>query len=150
MSIQETHEWAKEKMKRWEGLTKEASSIASRPQERVLTPDALDFENASFRGDVCNIHGDLVFHFFPTPNDRFNLVETLGTERTWVFPPTFADFLGDAFIEVFKRPERLFWDYVPELQSWVVRCSGYGDNPLVIELVERMLVALKKKNNEDG
>ena len=149
MSIKETHEWAKEKMTRWGELTAKTETIANRPQEKIDTPPLLQFENPSFFGDVCRRDGDLIFHFFPTTNDRFNVKVDVQGEKVWVFNEGFADHLGDAFIEVFKFPERLFWDYVPELNSWVVRCSGAGNNPLNDALIEQVLVAIKKKNHDD-
>jgi len=149
MSIKETHEWAKEKMARWGELAEKTGTIVNRPQEKIDVPPVLQFENPSFYGDVCRRDGDMVFHFFPTTNDRFNVKVDVQGEKVWVFNDRFADLLGDAFIETFKFPERLFWDYVPELNSWVVRCHGYGDNPLNDSLIEQVLVTIKRKNNDD-
>ncbi len=149
MSIQETHEWAKEKMSRWKELTDASKGIEAEPQKKIGAPPLLQFENASFYGDVCRRDGDLIFHFFPTSNDRFSVKVDVAGEKIWVFGDHFADNLGDSFNQVFKHQERLFWDYVPELNSWVVRCSGFGDNPLNDALVEQVLVTLKKKNKED-
>lgn len=149
MSIVESHEWAKEKMGRWKELTTASQGIEKEPQKRVGAPPILEFQNPSFIGDVCFREGDIVFHFFPTTNDRFNVKVDVNGEKIWVFGDRFADSLGNAFLEVFKFPERLFWDYVPELNSWVVRCAGYGDNPLNMMLIEKVLVALKKQIGDD-
>lgn len=149
MSIQESHEWAKEKMGRWKELTQASQTIEKEPQKKIAAPPVLQFENPSFFGDVCRRDGDMVFHFFPTTNDRFNVKVDVGGEKIWVFGDNFADALGDAFNEVFKFPERLFWDFVPELNSWVVRCAGYGDNPLNDMLIEMVLVGIKKKIGDD-
>lgn len=154
MSIQESHEWAKEKAKNWGTLFDAAKTIVDRKKEYLTPPsDLLEFENPSFRGDVCSRDGDLLFHFFPTENDRFNVIVTTTVdgrqERAWSFTEQFPDILGDAFLEVFKFRERLFWDYVPELHSFVVRCAGQGDNPLRNDMIEQVLVAIKRKNNDD-
>lgn len=154
MSIQETHEWAKKKMASWQGITDEFKKLSqgfeSENPKKIATPPHAKFENASFIGDVCRRDGDLIFHFFPTTNDRFNVKVDVAGEKVWVFGDAFADNLGDSFNQVFKHAERLFWDFVPELNSWVVRCAGFGDNPLSDVLVEQVLVTLKEKNKEDA
>lgn len=145
MSIQETYEWAKDKMEKWSDLTKGKDTLQSEVNKKVIVPPILRFENMSFVGDVALRDGDLFFHFYPT--DRApNVLMPVGKEKMWVFGDKFSAHLADSFKKVFRFEERLFWDFVPELNSWVVRAAGFGDNPLHDIMIEAVLVDIKSKN----
>lgn len=133
MSIQETHEWAKERMAEWDGLAEKMRAqdpaLELGKQKRVGVPPYAQFDNHLFYGDITIRDGDLFFHFFPKEGHPFGEI--------------FPEALGDAFTAVFKHVDRLFWDFVPELNSWVVRCAGFGDNPLLDQVADRVLVKIK-------
>ncbi len=145
MSIKETYEWAKEKMDQWDGLVKETGAVATEAQKKVAVPPFARFENPSFCGDVIKQGGDLFFHFFPTANSLYNLGSVVDSKPVWTFETGFSTCLADSFLAVFKHEDRLCWDYVNEMHSWVVRCMGYADNPLVDDLIERVLCAIKER-----
>lgn len=143
MISKETHEWAKQKMGQWKELTQETSRISSSADKKVASTQKGSFKTDSFFGDISSRDGDLFFHFFPTPNSRYNLCAEHG-EVVWIFSSNFVEGLTQAFLSVFKFEERLFLDFVPELQSYVVRCSGFGDNPLQDTMIENVLIKLKE------
>lgn len=143
MSRKETYEWAKEKMKEWDGLIEKTGAID--PNQKVVVPPYAKFENPSFCGDVVKSDGDLFFHFFPTANSLFNIEVVVNGTKEWNFESGFPNCLADSFLAVFKHEDRLFWDHVKELRSWVVRCAGHADNPLADDLIERVLCEIKKR-----
>lgn len=139
MRIQETHKWAKEKMSQWEELSKEVDKTCN-----IQSLKENKFRNDSFFGDVTSRDGDLFFHFFPTDNSRFNL-RAQSDQKIWIFNSGFVTSLTEAFLEVFKYEDRIFLDFVLELQSYVVRCAGYGSNPFQDEMIEKVLVGIKER-----
>lgn len=146
MSIQETHQWAKEKMGKWFGAVKDKTQTELSRVNKVTSPQNLQFSNKSFFGDVTSRDGDLFFHFFPSDDSNFNLcVENPNSGTHWVFSHSFVDALTEAFLSVFKHEDRLFLDFVSELNSYVVRCAGFGDNPLQDDMIERTLLKIKEK-----
>lgn len=145
MSIQETHQWAKEKMSQWADLSKEADKLKLDGDrvKKISSLQKCQFKNDSFFGDVTSRDGDLFFHLFPTNDAKFSVWnEKL---RVWTFNTAFVNALTEAFLSVLKHEDRLFLDFVVELQSYVVRCAGFGDNPLQDEIIERILVKIKEK-----
>jgi hypothetical protein len=144
MTIEETHEWAKKQLGVWENLDEKI------PQEALHNFGALNFlrfENPAFRGEVALAGSDLLFHFFPTESPP-NQVGVLDGQRFWRFSDKFSDQLAEAFLEVFKFQEKLFWDFVVEMNSWVVRVQGYAQNPFHMELIEGVLCRLKEKTEK--
>lgn len=146
MSIQETYKWAKEKMSLWEEVP--LSKKDDHPQ-KIDTPQNHQFKNDSFFGDVVLNNGDIFFHFFPTPNDRYNLIvdspalSYQQSVKTWSFNSTFIESLTEAFFQVFKHEDRLFIDFILELQSYVIRCAGFGSNPLYMDMCDAVLLRIK-------
>lgn len=140
MSIEETYDWAKKQRALWDqqaqqdpdlgALDKEITEVSDYP---VAAVEFSKFQGEAFLGEVGVVNGDLIFHFF-SPDDEFL--------------ECFEDHLADAFIETFKLEDRLCWDFVPELTSWVVRATGYGDNPSREELANRLFVCLQDKLEE--
>lgn len=80
---------------------------------------------------------DLVFHFFPKMPGAWPT--SAASNRS------FEDVMGDAFIEVFKFPERLQAAFAEELDSWAVRAVGWGDNFAADVLVSRVYEALDRR-----
>jgi hypothetical protein len=146
MSIQETHQWAKEKMSQWSELSNEADKLLREGDKvkKIAPLQKYQFKNDSFFGDVTARDGDLFFHLFPTDNAKFSVWDE--EMRVWTFNKGFVDALTQAFLSVLKHEDRLFLDFVVELQSYVVRCAGFGDNPLQDEIIERILVKIKEKH----
>ena len=143
MSIEDTHKWAKEKMSQWPDLAKEPCPWDG-TTKGMMAARELKFSNDSFFGDVTSRDGDLFFHFFPTANSSFNLCTENG-EPVWVFNSEFVNDLTEAFLEVFKFADRIFLDFVLELQSYVVRCAGYGENPFQDEMIDKVLLGIKER-----
>ena len=141
MSIQETYQWAKETASQLEKFSKEESRA-----NKVAALKKFQFSNNSFFGDVTIKEGDIFFHFFPSNNSISNLcLESPSIGKYWVFSHAFMEAVTDAFLLVFKHEDRIFQDFVPELNSYVIRCAGFGDNPLQEEMIERVLVRIKEK-----
>ena len=139
MSIEESYKWAKQQRAEWEKQEHEdvdlnaLTEFKSGEDKSVRPVEFSRFSSTHFAGEVGVVGEDLIFHFFPG-----------GSE----FPENFADDLGDAFLEVFKLEERLCWDFVPELHSWVVRAAGYGQNLSRDELSNRLFTCLQAKLGE--
>lgn len=144
MSIQDTYNWAKEKAEHWLDTANHQSFPLDPTTKTMSSVCELKFSNDSFFGDVAIRDGDLFFHFFATSDKIFNR-QIKPSNTIWTFRQDFLDALTDAFVATFKHAERLFVDFVPELQSYVVRCAGFGDNPLYSEMIERTLVKIKEK-----
>ena len=74
---------------------------------------------------------DLIFHFFPLEGMNF--------------PDDFSDKMGDAFLEIFKLPEKIEAASTQELNSWAVRIRG-ANHPLLDPAVPtRVLDVLDQK-----
>lgn len=72
------------------------------------------------------------YHFYPS------------TETN---PTDFYEKMSDAFIDVFKNKDQVEADWVPEMNSWAVRVTGWGNSVWgddlalkVINLLDTMLV----------
>lgn len=155
MSIEETYEWAKKQREAWDRAASKDPSLASLSTElsqggdHPIEPVAfVKVEKDTFVGEVGRVEGDLFFHFFPKEHRNNKLVSIKEDEsvdvKMWVFGDEFADKLGDAFLEVFKFEDKLCWDFVPEMNSWVVRAFGYADNPNAEELSSRLFDLLQE------
>ncbi len=142
MTVQDTYEWAKKQLGVWENIQEK---IPKTELNEFGALKFLKFENQSFTGEVAPTEGDLIFHFFPTADAKFNKQIAVEGERIWVFGDRFADELAQAFLDTFKYQDRLFWDFVPEMNSWAVRVQGYAENPFYLELIEGVLCRLKEK-----
>jgi len=106
-----------------------------------------EFKADSFTGEVGkNEDGDLIFHFWPTANDKYNHLEKINDDLTlWKHNEGFTDHLADSFLEVFKLEDKLCWDYAKEMNSWVVRASGFGENLMADELSSRLFNVLQDR-----
>jgi hypothetical protein len=136
-------EWAKEKAPKIE-LEKLKEHVPTEELNRFNAIQFREFKNMSFRGEVAKRGDDLFFHFFPTDHPKFNSF----VDGLWLFGKDFESHMAEAFLETFKHPDKLCSDYVPELNSWVVRVSGFGNNPLWEEMADRVLIRLKAKLGE--
>lgn len=163
-SIQETYDWAKKQRSEWDGMVAEKHPMVTRldveltngGDHPVASISFAKFESDSFSGEVGkNDDGDLIFHFWPSNNDRYNVLELLEVKKNddgskenvyiWRFGETFKDILADAFIKVFRFEEKLCWDFVPEMNSWVVRAQGFGKNLMADELATKLFHDLKER-----
>lgn len=162
-SIEDTHEWAKKQRAEWDDMvarkhpmvTKLDTELTSGGDHPVTKIEFAKFSSDSFQGEVGkNDDGDLIFHFWPTNNEKYNWVEPVekinseGAKEIvymWRFGESFKSTLADAFIKVFRFEEKLYWDFVPEMNSWVVRAQGFGRNFMANELATRLYNDLKKR-----
>ena len=161
-SIEKTYEWAKEKKKEWDGMVEQEHPMVTRLDAELTSggdhPVAgisfAEFKSDSFTGEVGkNDDGDLIFHFWPTNKEPYNramelspeLQQKYNSQYMWVFGDGFEDHLGDAFLAVFKFEERLCWDYVAEMNSWVVRAQGFGENLMADELATKLFHSLRDR-----
>lgn len=138
MSLDEMYEWAQQQRATFEqfATTQEGGSALARELaaggDHPIEPVRFRTVTTSmFRGEVAMIGPDLVFHFWPNEGASF--------------PPPFADQLAESFLAVFKFNDRLFWDYVPELTSWVVRAAGWSESPAREELSNRLFAHLLER-----
>lgn len=153
MTIEETYDWAKKQRAEWDDLVERGQpEVVSLDKELSKGGDhavaSITFSkvtNLSYTGEVGRVDGDLIFHFWPTADDKYNVLTDLGDQKIWVFGDPFSDALAQAFIDEFKYPDKLCWDFVPELNSWVVRASGFGDNPHAEELATNMFNNLQER-----
>jgi len=164
MSIEETYDWAKKQREEWDGMvsqehpmvTKLDTELGKGGDHPVQAISFVKTERPSYIGEVGkNDDGDLVFHFWPTPDDQYNVLTDLGEQRTpdggtkhdylWVFGDIFAEALAQSFLDVFKLEDKLCWDFVPEQNSWVVRASGFGNNIMRNELATLLFDTLQKR-----
>lgn len=155
MSMEETYDWAKKVRKEFEQKAAEDPNLGALNKELTQGGDhavgVINFstiECPSFRGEVGKVEDDLFFHFFPTADETFS--ELLGEDREtgekmWGFKPVFQDALATSFLEVFKHEDKLCWDFVPELQSWVVRCKGFGTNVMKDQLASKLFATLQTR-----
>jgi len=75
----------------------------------------LRLERPAYIGEVGKRGDDYIFHFYPGPG--------------WDEVPssfTFADKLGDVFLDVFKNPNQVLADYTEEFGSWAVKVTGFA------------------------
>lgn len=87
-------------------------------------------ERSKYLGEIGRKGADFIYHFFP-----------IGKE----FPENFGDALGDAFLEVFKFSDRIFADFVPEMNSWAIKVQGYGKNIVADDLAIKVFDILDAK-----
>lgn len=116
-------------------MSKEISEATGQEgQNGILFPIvAFDRTNRGcYAAEVGKKDGDIIFHFYPT-------------EPGAIFSDHFRDRLGDSFLAVFPHPEQLCWDYVDELNSWVVKAMGYASNPWVDGLINKLFEELDKR-----
>ena len=159
-NIDKTYDWAKKQRTEWDDMAKDHPMVSAFDTEisgggdHAINPAIAfaKFKSDSFTAEVGkNEDGDLIFHFWPTANDTYNHLEFVGqpgeerspTKHLWVHNEGFSDSLADAFLEIFKLEDRLCWDYVPEMNSWVVRAAGFGENIMADELSSRLFINLR-------
>jgi hypothetical protein len=153
MSIEDAHEWAKGVRAEWDERVKNGDSVAEHFNKEVETVGKSEVapvafartERPSFTGEVGTVDSDLFFHFWPSNDDRYSSVMQIADESVRVFCDVFADALATSFIEVFKFEDKMCWDFVPEMNSWVVRVSGFADNPHSDELAARLFDVLQNR-----
>lgn len=92
----------------------------------------LTINRATFKVEVGKKLGDYIYHFFPSRMDKM-LIED------------FEDKLGDAFLEVFKFPERIEAAYDPEMSAWAVRATGFANNTGADQLALQVIDVLAQK-----
>lgn len=161
--MKETHDWAKQVSKEFEIMsnTKGADDVKALNNElshggdhALRQANFVRVERPSFTGEVGRVEGDLMFHFFPADNDTHSVLIHTGSEildgeekkyYRWDFKETFPDALAVAFLEVFKLEEKLCWDFVLEMNSWVVRCTGFGSNIMANQLAEKLFDNLQTR-----
>jgi hypothetical protein len=163
MSIEESYEWAKKQRAEWDKMVDQEHPMVSKldvelsqgGDHQVVGLSFSRTECPSYVGEVGrNDDDDLIFHFWPTADDRYNVLTEIptptqenprGTQAVWVFGDAFRDALAEAFLEVFKFEDKLCWDFVPEMNSWVVRASGFGSNVMADELSARVFDGLQHR-----
>jgi len=161
MSIEENYDWAKKQRAEWDDLVDRGQPEVSKldvelskgGDHPLVGVTFSKIEHASYTGEVGRVEGDLIFHFWPTPDDKYNVLMTMGDEEAiqngtkreyiWVFGDAFSSALAQAFLDEIKQEDKLCWDFVPELNSWVVRATGFGDNPLAEEMSDRVFANLQ-------
>jgi hypothetical protein len=110
----------------------EAEETVSTPPDVPVAPmQFVRVERKGYVGEVGKKGGDYIFHFFPKDNQNWS--------------PDFGDKLGDAFLEVFRNPDRVEASWADELNSWAVRARGYADNPLADELAVKVFDVLDRR-----
>lgn len=161
-NIEEAHDWAKKQREEWDSMatghpmvSRFDMEISKGGDHPVAAISFAEFKCDSYTAEVGKSDGgDLMFHFWPTSNDKYNHLEQQVTPQgrapeprdfLWKHNSGFDSHLADAFIEVFKLEDKLCWDYVPELNSWVVRAQGFGSNLMVDELTARLFESLRAK-----
>jgi hypothetical protein len=149
MSIDQTYEWAKKQKEAWDKASLEDKDLGALNKEltkggdhRFNTITFARCDKTHFTAEVGRVEGDLVFHFFPCPSEINQLVSLASGEKIWVFGDSFADRLGDAFLDVFKFQDKLSWAFVPEMNSWAVKVAGMGSNPMTEELASKLFDCL--------
>lgn len=159
-NTEEAYDWAKKQREEWDSMatshpmvSRLDSELSGGGDHPVATISFTKFACPSYTAEVGkNDDGDLIFHFWPTANDEYNHLEQQVTPQgrepeprdfLWKHNSGFDSHLADSFIEVFKFEDRLCWDYVPELNSWVVRAQGFGGNLMADELSSRLFESLR-------
>lgn len=89
----------------------------------------LGYKGRNYCSEVGRKGEDLVFHFFPT-------------EEKKVFAPNFEEKMGDAFLLVYKFPDKISAAFAEELNSWAVLVKGYAANPLAEGLSSKLFLFL--------
>jgi len=165
MSIEETHEWAKKIRSEWDDKVQSGDPIVSHLDKEMAEVGksevgAVSFartERPSFVGEVGRVGEDLFFHFWPTSDDRYSVLTYVGNARDeytkekdvenhiYVFSDVFADALATSFLEIFKFEDRMCWDFVPEMNSWVVRVSRFADSPAAEDLSSQLFDSLQRR-----
>ena len=141
MSIEESMKWAKERRGDWNDLNETYLNSKIGGKNKFAAVTFAKTERPSFTGEVGKVDDDLIFHFWPSEDEDYSTLE--GDE--WKFSSIFPDALATSFIEVFKLEDRLCWDFVEEMNSWVVRASRFGGNPMADELANRLFTALQDR-----
>jgi hypothetical protein len=142
MSTEENMEWARKRMEEWGDM---AEACAKMPKDRhgFSAVGFTKIERPSFTGEVGRVDNDLLFHFWPAEDPKYSRGPNDG--GLWEFSEIFPDALATSFLEVFRLEDRLCWDFVPEMNSWVVRANGFGRNPLAEELAQSLFAVLQKR-----
>ncbi len=122
-----------------ERVTKTTSIVPLKPGTMVTSSTgksfgAIDFAKVSkklFMAEIGKKSDVYYYHFYPS---------------TEVSQNDFYEKMADAFLEVFKNKDQIEADWVPEMNSWAVRVTGWGDNVWgddlaikVINLLDKML-----------
>ena len=161
MSLEETHDWAKQVSKDFKAMAQRAEDVNALNKElegggdhQLATVQFVKVSALAFEGEVGKVDDDLFFHFFPAESEEYSDISeetVMGDDgrpvvrQFWVFKEGFEESLGDAFLEVFKLEDKLCWDFVSELNSWVVRCTGFGANIMANQLAEKLFNNLQKR-----
>ena len=87
--------------------------VSSSPGEPFGTIEFLKFHRKHYVAEVGKKGDVYIYHFF--------------FPATGV-PKDFEDKMGDAFLDVFKSPEKVEACFSDELKSWAVRVSGFAHN----------------------
>lgn len=106
--------------------------VTAAPGEPFGAIEFLTIERATFKAEVGKKFGDYIYHFFPVRMEKI-LIED------------FEERLGDAFLEVFKFPERVEAAYDPEMKAWAVRANGFANNLESDKLALRVIDVLAQK-----
>lgn len=151
MSIEETYDWAKKVSEDFQVMAERAEDVGALNKElvgggdhQVATVSFAQFSAPCFQAEVGKVDDDLFFHFFPAENEYHSVIAGEGENTYWSFKEGFEDKMGDAFLAVFKHEDKLCWDFVPELHSWVVRCTGFGANVMANQLAEKLFSKLQR------
>ncbi len=113
--------------------------IYTLPQPGQKAIDFVEFTKvvrSQYLAEVGKKGNDIIFHFF-TSGETFPRSEATQT--------AFEDVMGDAFIEVFRLPDRLQAAFTEELRSWAVRVIGFADNPAANMLAGNLFDALDRR-----
>lgn len=87
-------------------------------------------ERPKYVAEVAKKGEDFIYHFWPDKALDFTQFENL---------------MGDAFLEVFKFPERCASEYIPELESFAVKVSGVSANPFIDGLLPEVFKVLDER-----
>lgn len=158
--LEETHDWAKKVADEFKTMsaTEGADDVKALDNEltnggdhHVNTIQFVHVDRDAYRTEIGKVEDDLMFHFYPSPDPLYSIASIVETtdeegnvskETRYDFKELFPSALASAFLAVFKQEEKLCWDYVPELISWVVRCKGFGNNVMKNKLAEKLLDSL--------
>lgn len=110
--------------------TREGEVISTSSATQFGTVDFVQVERDCYLGEVGKRGNDYIYHFFG---------------KNGIFPSHFEDKMGDAFLEVFKLDDRVQASFVPDMNSWAVRVSGYASNPMSDELALKLFAVLTAK-----
>jgi hypothetical protein len=113
--------------------------IFSLPKPGEKSIDIIEFAKVGrqcYLAEVGKKGSDIIFHFFPHG-------DVLPSSEVAHIP--FDEVMGDAFLDIFKFPERLEAAFSEELKSWAVRVIGYADNPAANTLCWNLLDNLDQR-----